>query len=98
MLRFVLTVIVASIVIDLVAGWLKLVPRYTLRYAFLMHAINTVLLTAVLTLFVTAGVYPSWALLAALMLLILWLSVRSTNAIARRRGEPAEKPAREPRA
>ena len=98
MLSFVLTVIVASIVIDLVAGWLRLVPRYTLRYAFLMHAINTVLLSLVLTLFLTAGVYPSWALLALLMLLILWLSVCWTNAVARRRGEPAEKSASEPRA
>ncbi len=56
-----------------------------MRYVVLMQTLNTGLLTVVLSLFLTAGIYPSWALVAVLLLLILWVSVQCTNAIARRR-------------
>lgn len=89
MFAFVLEVVAVSIVVSIVARWLKLIPRYSkLRYAVLMQALNTVLLTVVLSVLLAAGIYPSWALLAALLFVILWLSVRCTNYIARRGGEP----------
>jgi hypothetical protein len=41
------------------------------------------------------GVYPSWLLLFAIIFFILWLSVRFTNNIVRKRGESGVETAKE---
>lgn len=91
MLAFLIEVIAVSIVVSLLGQWLKLVPRYPkLRYSFLMQAINSGLLTIVLSFFFAFKIYPSWLLMFVLMLLILWLSVRATNYVVARSGEAAK--------
>lgn len=87
MLAFVVEVVVVSIAVSLVAGWIHLIPRYPkLRYAFLVQVFNAVFLTVVLTVLFAVKVYPSWVLMFLLVLLILWLSVECTNYLVRRSG------------
>ena len=84
MFYFVIEVIAASIAVSLLSMWLKLIPRYQKRkYAILMQVFNTGLLTIVLTLLFTFGIYPSWFVTAGLILLILLGSIWLTNNIVR---------------
>jgi len=77
---FVLKVVIASILVSLFAGWIRLIPRYQRRkYVFIQQLINTALLTVILTLLTLFGIYPSWILLFAMILFTLWLSVQITN-------------------
>jgi uncharacterized membrane protein YdfJ with MMPL/SSD domain len=87
MLYFVVHVVLVAIAVSLIGRWAKWVPRYPkLRHAFLFQVFNTGLLTIVLTFLGTAGAFPSWPVLVAVVLLILWLSVRCTNAIVQSKG------------
>jgi hypothetical protein len=97
MFLFLLEVIGVSILVSLFANWIKLVPRYPKRkYALIQQLTNTGFLTILLTLLFSFGVYPSWLILFAIILLILWLSVLITGAIVRRGGESTvETPNRE---
>ncbi len=88
MFYFVLEVIGVSILVSIFATWIKLIPRYPKRkYALTQQLINTAFLTILLTVLCFFEIYPSWFLLFALILLILWMSVRITGAIVRMRGE-----------
>ena len=90
-LSFVLKVVAISIVVSLIARWAKWVPRYPqLKYAVLLQVFNTGLLTILLTFLITAGIYPSWPILLVVLFLVLWLSVRCTNAIVQSRGDSAD--------
>ena len=88
MLFFVVKVVLVSIAVSLIARWAKWVPRYPkLKQAVLFQVLNTGLLTIVLTVLTTAGVFPSWPPLVIILVLILWLSVRCTNAIVDSKGD-----------
>jgi integral membrane sensor domain MASE1 len=87
MFYFVVEVIVVSILVSIFATWIKLIPRYPRKkYSLIQQLANTGLLTAFLTLISLLGVYPSWLLLFAIILVILWLSVEFTNKIVRKAG------------
>ena len=92
MFYFVLEVIIVSILVSVFATWIKLIPHYPKRrYNLLQQLANTALLTVVLTLLFSFGVYPSWIILFIIILFILWLSVRLTNNVVRKtRESPAE--------
>jgi hypothetical protein len=95
---FVLIVVGVSILVSLFGTWIKLIPRYPNRkYTLIQRLTNTGLLTVLLTLMLSFGVYPSWQLLFAIVLFVLWLSVRLTNDIVRKRGESAVETAEEDR-
>ena len=82
MLYFVLEVIAVSILVSAFATWIKLVPRYAKwRYYLIQQAINTGILTILLSPFCSFKIYPSWMLLFVLILLVLWLSVRITKNV-----------------
>ncbi len=88
MFFFVLEVIGVSILVSLFATWIKLIPRYPKRrYVFTQQLINTGILTLLLTFLAIFEIYPSWFLMFALILFVLWLSVRITSAIVRKRGD-----------
>jgi len=90
MFLFVLMVVVVSILVSLLASWIKLVPRYQRsKYSFIQQLINTGLLTVLLTLLTLFGIYPSWFLLFVMILFVLWLSVQITNNMVKKRGESA---------
>ncbi len=97
MFLLVIEIIVVSILVNIFAIWIKLIPRYPKRkYAFLQQLINTGILTVALTILIVFDIYLSWLLLFVLVLFILWWSVRITNDFVRKRGESiAEKPNRE---
>ena len=85
---FLLEVIVVSILVSLFATWIKLIPRYSKRkYNLIQQLVNTAVLTVVLTILFSFGIYPDWILLFAIILFILWLSVRFTNNIVQKAGE-----------
>jgi len=89
MLIFVLKVLVASILVSIFATWIKLVPRYEKwRHIIAQELINAVILSVVLTVLIMLRIYPTWFVLCALILFVLWLSVRITNGIARDVKEP----------
>jgi len=80
-----LEVIFVSILVSLFGTWIRLVPRYPKwKYTFVQQAINIVLQSLVVTLLFILGLYPSWLLLFAMILFIVWLSVRVTNNIVKR--------------
>ncbi|HEY9167797.1 MAG TPA: hypothetical protein VIS48_16710 [Candidatus Kryptonia bacterium] len=88
MFYFVLEVIGVSILVSLLSTWIKLIPHYPKRkYAFIQQLINTAFLTILLTFLCLFEIYPSWFLLFALILFILWLSIRITGAIVPKDGE-----------
>ncbi len=91
MLFFVVKVIAVSIAVSLFAAWMKLIPRYQRRKdAFLMQLINTGILTLVLTVLFTFGIYLSWLITFGLILAILLSSVWLTNKIAGGRNKSPE--------
>lgn len=93
MFFFILEVIVVSILVSIFATWIKLIPRYPQkRYNLFQQLANTALLSVVLTLLLSFGVYPSWVLLFGMILFIVWLSVRLTNNIVRKIGESSAEP------
>jgi len=86
MFSFALEVIVVSILVSLFATWIELIPRYPKRsHNLLQQALNTGILTFVLTWLFLFHIVLSWALLFLVILLVLWSSVRITNRIAQRR-------------
>ena len=88
MFYFLLEVVGVSILVSVFTTWIKLIPRYPKKkYNLIQQLANTGLLTAVLTLLFSLEIYPSWLLLFAIILLILWLSVRLTNIIVQKIGE-----------
>jgi len=88
MLYFVLEVIIVSIFVSAFATWIKLIPRYSKKKYYLIRGfVHSALLTVFMTLVFALGVYPSWVLTFAIILLILWLSVRLTNNIVQNAGE-----------
>ncbi len=92
MLAFIVELVAVSILVSLGARWAEIVPRYPkLRYAILMQSLNAGLLTIVLTVLLTMEIYPTWILLFALILSILWLSVQVTNQLVHRCGPAAPK-------
>ena len=77
MFYFLLEVIGVSILVSIFATWIKLIPRYPKKkYNLLQQLANTVILTIILTLLFSFRVYPSSIVLFAIILLVLWLSVR----------------------
>ncbi len=94
MFYFVLEVIGVSILVSLFATWIRLIPRYhKRRHVLIQQLINTGLLTVILTLLTFFGIYPSWLLLFAMILFVLWLSVQITNDMVKKGEESAtEKP------
>lgn len=92
MLSFVLEAIAVSILVSIFATWIKLIPCYPKKkYNLIQQLVNTALLTVFLTLVSIFGVYPSWILLFAVILLILWMSIRLTNNIVKKAGGSAAK-------
>ena len=93
MFAFIIEVVAVSILVSLAARWAEMVPRYRkLRHAILMQLLNAGLLTGALTVLITMEIYPSWILLFALILSILWLSVQLTCHLAHHsRGDCAPK-------
>jgi hypothetical protein len=88
MLYFVLEVIGVSILVSIFATWIRLIPRYPKKkYSLIQQLANTALLTVLITLVSSLGIYPSWAILFAIILFILWISVWLTNDLVRRSGE-----------
>jgi len=84
-LYFLLEVIGVSILVSIFATWIKLIPRYPRKkYSFIQQLTNTGLLTAVLSILFLLKIYPSGLLLFAIILLILWLSVRLTNNLVQK--------------
>jgi hypothetical protein len=91
---FIVEVVAASILVSVFATWIKLIPRYPKRkYALIQQAANTGFLTVLLILLFSLDIYPSWPLLFAIILFIVWLSVRLTNNIVQKRGESIAEPA-----
>jgi len=89
MFYIVLEVIGVSILVSLFATWIKLIPHYPKRkYAIIQQLINSGFLTIMLTFISLFEIYPSWLLLFAIILFILWWSVQITSAIVRKREEP----------
>jgi len=87
---FVVEIVAVAIVAELLAAGLKLIPRYAKRkHAFLFQALDTGFLTVVFGLLIHFEIYPSWAPLLIIVLLVLWLSVWCTNQIVKRGDEPA---------
>ena len=85
MLYFLLEVIGVSLLVSIFATWIKLIPRYPRKkYSLIQQLANTGLLTVVLTLLFAFEIYPSWLFLFAIVLLILWISVRLTNKLVER--------------
>src|ERR1700690_3626210 len=88
MLYFVLEVIGVSILVSIFATWIRLIPRYPKKkYSLIQQLAHTALLTVFITLVSSLGIYPSWAILFAIILFILWISVWLTNDLVRRSGE-----------
>ncbi len=82
MFYFVVEVIIVSIFVSAFATWIKLMPRYPKKkYHLIRGFAHSALLTVFMILVFSLGVYPSWILTFAIILLILWLSVRFTNNI-----------------
>lgn len=91
MLYFVLEVVGASILVSLLASAIRLIPRYPKRkYILIQQLTNTVLLTIVLTVLSVLGIDLSLPLLCAIILAILWISVFSTNRLAKGRDGPVQ--------
>jgi len=85
MFFFVLKVVIVSIFVSLFATWVKLIPRYWRRkYVLIQQLTNTGLLTILLTLLTFFGIYPSWFLLFAMILFVLWSSVQITNDMVKK--------------
>jgi integral membrane sensor domain MASE1 len=92
MLYFFLEVIGVSLLVSIFATWIKLIPRYPRKkYSLIQQLANTGLLTVVLTLLFSFEIYLSWFFLFAIILLILWLSVRITNNLVRKARESVVK-------
>lgn len=86
---FLLEVVGVSIVVSLFATWIKLIPRYpSWKYALIQQLTNIGLQTLINTLMFYFGIYPSWLPLFAMILFLVWLSVRFTNNIVRKKGVP----------
>ena len=89
MFSFLLEVVGVSIVVSFFATWIKLIPRYpSWKYTLIQQLTNIGLQTLINTLMFYFGIYPSWLLLFAMILFLVWLSVRFTNNIVRKRGTP----------
>ncbi len=98
MFSFLLEVVGVSIIVSLFATWIKLIPRYpNWKYSLIQQLTNIGLQTLINTMVFSFGIYPSWLLLFALILFLLWLSVRFTNNIVRKREKPLLKPVTEHR-
>jgi integral membrane sensor domain MASE1 len=90
MFYFALEVIGVSILVSLFATWIKLVPKYPKRkYNLLQQALNTVIVSLLLTILFSLQIYPSWAILFAAILFVLWASVKITDTIVSKRNEPS---------
>ena len=88
MFYFFLEIIGVSILVSAFATWIKLIPHYPKKkFNLIQQLANTGILTVVLTLLFSLEVYPSWVILFAIILLILWLSVRLTNNIVQKTGD-----------
>jgi ABC-type Mn2+/Zn2+ transport system permease subunit len=82
MLMFFLEVIAVSIAVSLFASWANVIPRYLQRkYSLIQQALNTTILTGILTVLFVFEIYPSWIFMFGLILLVLWISVRTTKFI-----------------
>ena len=89
---FVIQVVVVSIVLSILSYWIKFIPHYAKRrHAILVQVLNTGFLTVMFSIVAIYDAYPSWYLLFGLMLFFLLLSVRITNAIARK-SKPTDEP------
>ena len=92
MFYFSLEVIGVSILVSLFATWIKLVPRYPKRkYNFLQQTLNTGILSVLLTVLFSFEIYPSWTILFAAILFVVWVSVKITGAIVSKGSEPLAK-------
>ena len=92
-LSFLLLWVGASIVASLIADWLKLIPSsLSRRERILVHVLDTVLLTALLTLLLLFGIYPSWLVVLLLILFSLTLSVWVINRSVHGSTKPPETP------
>ncbi|GEM_PF-1783636 len=95
MFYFVLEVIGVSILVSIFATWVRLIPRYPKKkYSLIQELIFSVFLTVLITLVWSLDIYPSWILLFAAILFILWLSVQITNNIFQRSGDSTSNPSK----
>ena len=89
MFYFALEVIGVSILVSFFATWIKLIPRYSKRkYNLLQQTLNTGILSLLLTALFTFEIYPSWTILFAAILFVLWASVKITGTIVSKGTEP----------
>ena len=92
MFFFLIRWIIVSILVSLLAAWLKIVPAYPKRvYTLLVHLLDTAVLTIVLTIILTFGIYPSWVIVAGLIIMSLIFSVWLINHFIRGTGEETGK-------
>ena len=85
MFYFVIKVIAVSIILSLIAVWLKLIPKYPKRkFRLIQQGSNLLMVNLVLTFLFIFEIYPSWLILAGMILLILWLSVEITDYLLRK--------------
>ena len=90
MIYFGLEVIGVSILVSLFATWIKLVPRYPKRkYNVIQQALNSGILSLLLTVLFSFEIYPSWSILFVGILFVLWVSVRITNGVALKNNDPS---------
>ena len=94
MFIFFIEVIAVSILVNIFATIIKLVPRYSLKkYNLIQQLLNTAFLTVILSILLSLHFYPSWIMLFVIILLILWLSVWLTNnLVSGSKASNAEKP------
>ena len=88
MFLFLIEVIIVSILVSIFASWIGLIPAYPkLKYRLMQQLCNTAVLTVILSLMFSFGIYPSWVVLFLVILFILWISVRTTSFIVKNEGE-----------
>jgi len=91
MLYFVLEVIGVSILVSIFAAWIRLIPHYPKRkYRLIQQLANTAMMTVLIMLLSSLGIYPSWGLLFAVILFVVWISVRLTDNLVRKAGDSGE--------
>jgi len=80
MISFLLRWVIVSILVSILSAWFGIVPAYPKRrYTFFVHAVDTAVLTLVLTILLIRGIYPHWIIILMLILVSLAGSVWLVN-------------------
>jgi cell division protein FtsW (lipid II flippase) len=84
--EYIIELVILSIFVSLFAKWVKLIPRYPKkRYAIIQEAANAILMTIFLTILFNIDMRPSWIILFIMILFVLWVSVKFTDNLVKRR-------------